>query len=76
MSLQTRKLNLIAYLTSLKDEKLFQKIEASIMSIKEKEKPSVFSEEELILRAEEANSDYLKGKYTSQEILEKESESW
>lgn len=74
MSLQARKLNLIEFLISLKDERLFSKIENSVLDIKEEF--TVFSEEELILRAEEANSDYLKGNYKTQEELEKESDNW
>jgi hypothetical protein len=74
MNLQARKLSLIEYLISLKDEKLFKKIERSVLELKE-EFP-VFSEDELILRAEESNSDYLKGNYKTQEELEKESENW
>jgi hypothetical protein len=74
MNLQARKLSLIEYLISLKDEKLFKKIESSVLELKE-EFP-VFSEDELILRAKESNSDYLKGNYKTQEELEKESENW
>ena len=74
MSLQARKLSLIEYLISLKDETILKKIELSVLEFKEK--PAVFSDEELVLRAEEANSDYLKGNYKTQEEVEKESESW
>ena len=55
MSLQARKLSIIEYLISLKDEKLFKKIENAVLALKE-EFP-VFTEDELILRAEESNSD-------------------
>ncbi|MGJ8745099.1 hypothetical protein [Polaribacter sp.] len=74
MSLQARKLSIIEYLISLKDEKLFKKIENAVLELKE-EFP-VFTEDELILRAEESNSDYLKGNYKTQEELEKDSENW
>jgi hypothetical protein len=74
MSLQARKLSLIEYLISLKDEKILKRIEKSVLELKEEF--NVFSEQELILRAEEANSDYLKGDYKIQEELEKESDNW
>jgi hypothetical protein len=74
MSLQARKLSLIEYLISIKDEKILKRIEKSVLELKEEF--NVFSEQELILRAEEANSDYLKGDYKIQEELEKESDNW
>ena len=74
MSLQARKLSLIEYLISLKDEKILKKIEIAVIEFKEKS--SFFSDEEIVLRAEEANSDYLKGNYKTQEEVEKESEDW
>tara|TARA_B110000091_G_C13793681_1_gene466832 strand:+ start:268 stop:492 length:225 start_codon:yes stop_codon:yes gene_type:complete len=74
MSLQARKLSLIEYLISLKDEKILKKIESSVLEFKEKS--ILFSDEEIILRAEEANSDYLKGNYKTQEEVEKESGNW
>ncbi|MDD7913874.1 hypothetical protein [Polaribacter ponticola] len=75
MSLQARKLSLIEYLISLKDETLFKKIETSVLELKDS-KLSVFTEDELILRAEESNADYLNGNYSIQEDLEKESKNW
>ncbi|MCL7762789.1 hypothetical protein MPF19_05125 [Polaribacter sp. Z014] len=75
MNIQARKLSLIEYLVSLKDENLFEKIEESVLELKGS-KLSIFTEEELILRAEEANLDYNKGNYSTQEDLEKESKNW
>lgn len=75
MSLQARKLSLIEYLISLKDEKIFNSIEESVKKL-QKTQFEVLTEDELILRAEEANSDYKKGNYTTQEILEEDSKSW
>ena len=64
MSLQARKLNLIEYLISLKDENLFKKLENSVLELKDSKLP-VFTEDELILRAEEANLDYQNGNYST-----------
>ncbi|WP_166387103.1 hypothetical protein [Polaribacter sp. 11A2H] len=75
MNIQARKLSLIEYLVSLKDDNLFEKIEESVLELKGS-KLSVFTEEELILRAKEANLDYNKGNYSTQEDLEKESKNW
>lgn len=75
MSLQARKLSLIEYLISLKDEKLFKKIENSVLELKDSKLP-VFTENELILRAEEANLDYQNGNFSTQEELEKEIKNW
>lgn len=75
MDIQARKLNLIEYLVSLKDEKILKKIEKLVLEIKES-KLHVFTEDELILRAEEANLDYQNGNFSTQEDLEKESQNW
>ncbi len=75
MNIQARKLNLIEYLVSLKDENLFKKIEKSVLEIKDSER-YVFTQDELILRAEEANLDYQNKNFSTQEDLEKESQNW
>ena len=75
MDIQVRKLNLIEYLVSLKDEKIFKKIEKSVLEIKDS-KLHIFTEDELIFRAEEANLDYQNGNFSTQEDLEKESKNW
>lgn len=80
MDLQSRKLNAIEYLISLKDEEIFKKIESTIFdtmkSKSAKNKPNRFSSQELIDRANRSNLDYEKGNYKTQEELEKESENW
>lgn len=75
MSLQARKLSLIEYLISLKDERIFNSIEKSVEEVR-KQHLKVFSEEDLILRAEEADLDYKKGNFKTQENLENESKNW
>lgn len=80
MDLQTRKLNIIKYLISLQDEKIFSKIESTIIEsqkpqeIKKNLKP--FTQRQLLARAKQSNKDYKAGKFKTQEQLEKESESW
>ena len=78
MDLQTRKLNAIGYLINLKDEKIFNRIEATIDSIKSKNPVAVkpFTKKQLIDRAKCSNHDYLAGKFKTQEQLEIESENW
>ena len=80
MDLQTRKLNAIKYLISLQDEKIFRKIESTIIEsqkpqeIKRDLKP--FTQRQLLARAKQSNKDYQTGKFKTQEQLEKESENW
>ncbi|TCO09824.1 hypothetical protein [Natronoflexus pectinivorans] len=80
MDLQTRKLKAIEYLIGLRDEKLFRKIESTIVEVQKQqtshrsEKP--FSVEQLVDRANRSTRDYLAGNYKTQEQLEKESENW
>ena len=79
MNIQARKLNAIKYLIGLKDEKIFEKIELTILeSMKsmdlKKKKP--FTQKQLIERAGRSNQDYLNGKFETQEELEIESQSW
>ena len=79
MDLQTRKLNAISYLITLQDEKVFNKIESTILENQLMDtgkgiKP--FTKKELINRAEQANKDYLAGKFKTQEQLESESKNW
>jgi hypothetical protein len=78
MDLQTRKLNLIGYLISIEDEKIFSKIESSISRNRRLDnrvlKP--FTQKELVERANIADLDYKAGNIISQELLEIESESW
>jgi hypothetical protein len=80
MDLQTRKLNIIKYLIGLQDEKVFSKIETTIIeSQKTQETQSdlkPFTQKQLLSRAKKSNKDYKAGKFITQTQLEKESESW
>ena len=78
MDLQTRKLNLIGYLISIEDEKIFNRIESSIIGSKKPvQKPlKPFTQSELVECAKLAEKDYKEGKFIAQELLELESESW
>jgi hypothetical protein len=78
MDLQTRKLNLIEYLIGLQDEKIFKRIEDSIINDLQAKNPSLeqITQEELTVRAQKSNNDYIAGKVMDQEQLEKESGNW
>ena len=77
MDLQTRKLNLIAYLAQMQDEKFIERIEKFILKKQEVEtdfKP--FTVDELICRIEKSENDFRKGNFKTQEELEKSSANW
>jgi flagellar basal body rod protein FlgC len=78
MDLQTRKLKAIGYLIDLKDEKILNKIEATISAVKttttEKLKP--YTRKQLVDRAKKANQDYVDGKVKTQEQVVVESKMW
>ena len=80
MDIQTRKLNAIEYLIGLKDDKIFQKIEATILesmkSVDLEKNIKSLTQKQLIDRANRSNQDYLNGKFKTQEELEIESQSW
>ncbi len=80
MDIQTRKLNAIKYLIGLKDDKIFQKIESTILesmkSVDLEKNIKPFTKKQLIDRANRSNQDYLNGKFKTQEELEIESQSW
>lgn len=78
MDIQTRKLNIIEYLIGLNDENIFKVIEDIINRSKEGKdiRYKSFTQEELIKRAEESNTDYLAGNYTDQDQLEITSANW
>ena len=78
MDLQTRKLNAIGYLINLQDEKIFDKIEATINGTKtlNSKKIKPFSKTQLINRAKKANKDYSAGKFKTQEQIVSESDKW
>ena len=77
MDIQARKLSLIEYLISIRDEKMLSKIETLIFGkSNQTHKIAKFTEEELIDRIHKSQADYVSGNYTSQEELEKKSETW
>ena len=78
MDLQTRKLNAIEYIAGLKDESIFNKIELAIFEnkVRNERKLKPLTQKQLLDRAEKSNEDYKKGRYKTQEALEKESDSW
>ena len=78
MDLQTRKLNLITYLAQIKDEMFFDKLENYILKREVEHNPDLkpFTLEELINRIEKSELDLKKGKFKSQENLEKISANW
>lgn len=79
MSLRTRKLNLITYISELKDEKFFKEVEDYILK-KQPQNPNPdfkpFTVDELIERVKKSEQDYKKGEFMTQEELEKVSENW
>jgi len=80
MDLQSRKLSVIEYLISLRDEKIFSLIESTILETKKnqalKRKLKPFTQKQILDRAELSNQNYLSGKVQTQEQLETESENW
>lgn len=78
MNLETRKLNAIEYLIGLQDEKVFSRIEATIIQSKQEKDGELkpLSQRQLVDRAKKSNDDYLAGKIKTQEELEVESENW
>jgi hypothetical protein len=76
--LQLRKMNLIEYLLGVQDEKVFDKIESTIQKGMKSVKPEniVFTQQELIRRAEFSNLQIKKGLVLSQKELERQSENW
>lgn len=80
MDIKTRKLKLIKYLVNLEDETILRRMESAVSENKKK-KPSEdelkpFTQNELIERAKRSDRDYNRGKFISQEQLEKDSENW
>ena len=79
MDLQSRKLNLIGYLIDIQDENVISDIESTIVESRKKSNPQnlrIFSPEELVSRAEEANKDYIAGRIKTQEELESDAQGW
>jgi len=77
-SLQLRKISLIEYLLGIQDEKIFDKIESTIHKSLKSIKPVdiVFSQSELIERADFSNKQIKKGHVLSQKELEAQSKNW
>ena len=80
MDLQTRKLNLITYLATLKDENIFSKIEKYIMQksndVNISDNQDVFTLEDLKKRIKKSEENYNERKIQTQEEFEKISENW
>lgn len=79
MDLQTRKLNLISYLSQLQDESVLNGIEQLISKTKSQKSESdikPFTAEELIIRIQKSEEDFKNGRYKTQEELERISENW
>lgn len=80
MDLQARKLKAIEYLIGLQDEMSFREIESTIAEVRKQHtirrnvKPLTAGQ--LADRAARSNSDYLAGRFKTQEELEKESNNW
>jgi hypothetical protein len=78
MDLQTRKLNAIEYIAGLEDEDIFNMIELTILENKVRKERILkpLTKNQLLKRVEKSNKEYQAGKFKTQEVLEKESESW
>ncbi len=74
MDLQTRKLNLIAYLSQLQDESSINKIEKILY--KKNPVEEIFTQEELVERIKRSERDFAEGKFKTQEELEMISLNW
>lgn len=79
MDIQTRKLNLISYLTQIQDEEILKKIE-DLVKRKKATKEGVdvkpFTQKELIRRIEKSEKEFKNGNFKTQEELEKLVEKW
>ena len=80
VDLHARKLKVIEYLIHLSDEKVFQKIETTILQTAKKDKvyPTLkpLTQQDIIKRALVSEDDYKAGRYISQDELEAKSENW
>lgn len=79
MDFQTRKLNLIAYLTQIQDESILNKMESYLLKFKAKNEETAFEPftlEQFIDRIKKSEQDFKEGKFKSQDELEKISEKW
>ena len=78
MDIQARKLNLIEYLITLKDERILNKIETTIFGYSKSESKDFkpLTKKQLLKRAKKSNDDFVAGRYKTQEQLEHESTNW
>ncbi len=78
MDLQTRKLNLITYLSQLQDESSINKIEKILYKKNPVEEINFksFTQEELIERIKKSEKDFAESKLKTQEELEMSSANW
>lgn len=78
MDLQTRKLNLIAYLAQIQDENFIERIEKFISRKQESKNFNFepFTVNELMNRIEKSENDFKNGNFKTQDELEKLSASW
>ncbi len=77
MDLQTRKLNLITYLSQVQDESFINKVEKILYNEKmDKINFKPFTQEELIDRIKRSERDFAEGKFKTQEELETISLNW
>lgn len=80
MDLPTVKLKTIEYLAGIQDEKVFSMIESVPHEVRNQQKlqrgVKPLSQQQLIERANQSNSDYLSENFKTQEELEQESEKW
>lgn len=78
MDLQTRKLNLIAYLAQLQDENFIERIEKFVLRRQQNQeqdfKPLTVAE--LINRIEKSENDFKNGNFKTQDELEQLSANW
>lgn len=73
MDIQTRKLEFISEFLKIQSEELVSKLENVL---KNNEKLTPFTKEELIRRVEKSELDFQSGRFKSQEDLEKIAENW
>ena len=77
MDIQSRKLNIISYITQLRDEQLIKKIEKYILNNVEIEDDTLpFSVQEFIQRIKQSEEDFKNGKYKTQSELENLIKDW
>lgn len=79
MDIQTRKLNIISYLSQIQDESVLDFIEDYIQERKSKfqeNTPNPFTEKELIERLKKSERDFEAGRFKTQAELEKLSDNW